>query len=87
MNNNYKLLKDYHNNYVNYIISKIYGEPFERRPDMVQALGIIASIEDEELRKYAELKFIRNKSLKEITELTGWSYTKQDRLKRALLEV
>lgn len=85
---NFKYLQDYHNNYVNNVISKIYGEPFEGKADMMQALGIIESVTDTEVKEWLYLKYIKNMTMREITKLKGWSRGKQYNLKcKACLEV
>lgn len=78
---NFKYLKEYHNNYVNSLISKIYGEPFEGKADMMQALAIIESVTDPEVKEWLYLKYIKNMSMVDIEQLKGWSRGKQYNLK------
>lgn len=78
---NFKYLKEYHNNYVNSLISKIYGERFEGKADMMQALAIIESVADPEVKEWLYLKYIKNMSMRDITKLKGWSKCKQYNLK------
>lgn len=78
---NFKYLNEYHDNYVNYLISKIYGEPFTKRPDMTQALALIESVENKEVKEYLYLRYIKNMSCRHIEELKGWSRSKQYALK------
>lgn len=85
---NFKYLKEYHNNYVNSLLSKIYGEPFTGKADMNIALGIIESVTDEEVKEWLYLKYIKNMSFKDIEKKTGWSKSKQYNLKcKACAEV
>lgn len=78
---NFKYLTEYHNNYVNSLISKIYGEPFEVKADMMQALAIIESVTDPEVKEWLYLKYIKNMSMVDIEQLKGWSRSKQYNLK------
>lgn len=78
---NFKYLKEYHNNYINKLISKIYGEPFENKADMMQALAIIEGVTDSEVKEWLYLKYIKNMSMSDITKLKGWSKGKQYNLK------
>lgn len=85
---NFKYLKDYHNNYVNSVISKIYGEPFNNKADMNIALEIIESVTNPEVKEWLYLKYIKNMTMREITKLKGWSRGKQYNLKcKVCLEV
>ena len=85
---NFKYISEYHDNYVNYLISKIYGKPFTKRPDMTQALAIIESVEDEEVKEWLYLRYIKNMTYRHIEEVKGWSKGKQYNLKcKALMEV
>lgn len=79
----FQLIKEYHNNYVNYLISKIYddGNAQKYKSAMVSALGLIESLEGDDVKLYLYYRYIKRYSHPKITSITGWSKSKQYNLK------
>lgn len=85
--NNFDVIKQYHNNYVNYLITKIYGgDTKDFKVMMNNALAIIESVEDTEVKDYLYLRYVKNMSFTAIEQLRGWSRSKQYSLKCKAIE-